>query len=362
MKSVGSMDTTPDAPTAASTNHPAPHAALGDWDQLALAPADLTHEFVDLPHLEEIHRLSHIEVSRLQELWGASGAMVWELQATLSQVVAQVMDLEREHGPIDRQLLRRALEPLRWLLRKSPFVRRIQAWPRGYPGDFETVEMLLNGASLEASGRWGAAIDQMALASPIVLQHHFKIRRQAEMVMQVSRTRRGAARILVIASGGARDLLSIASHLRHSRDRVVLNDVDEDALTLAAERLRFLGDRLTVVKGNALKMRKSLALNGPYDLVMAGGLYDYLDAREASSLTRMIGRTLLEHDGTFFFTNIRKHHPFKIWMEGMCSWDLVERDADECAELVEKAGLQPTEVTLDPTGLAYLIEARATRG
>src|SRR5262245_14775001 len=27
---------------------------------------------------------------------------------------------------------------------RSPFFRRIQSWPRGYPGDFETIEYLCN--------------------------------------------------------------------------------------------------------------------------------------------------------------------------------------------------------------------------
>jgi hypothetical protein len=37
---------------------------------------------------------------------------------------------------------------------RSPFVRRLQSWPRGYPGDFETVEYLLSQEVMAPRGAW----------------------------------------------------------------------------------------------------------------------------------------------------------------------------------------------------------------
>src|SRR5581483_12083216 len=44
---------------------------------------------------------------------------------------------------IDITETKRALLPAIEVHRESPFVRRLCDWPRGYPGDFETVEILM---------------------------------------------------------------------------------------------------------------------------------------------------------------------------------------------------------------------------
>ncbi len=44
------------------------------------------------------------------------------------------------------------LEPVRRIHARSAFVKRLQEWPRGYPGDFETVEYLCGGRSRAEEG------------------------------------------------------------------------------------------------------------------------------------------------------------------------------------------------------------------
>ena len=46
-------------------------------------------------------------------------------------------------GPGLRATLMPHLEQIRALHARSPFVARLQAWPRGYAGDFETVEYIV---------------------------------------------------------------------------------------------------------------------------------------------------------------------------------------------------------------------------
>src|SRR5215831_14737821 len=59
----------------------------------------------------------------------------------LSAVLTEARRCEIEGIGYDRIL--QALEPLRKELRRGELWRRTQDWPRGYPGDFETIEMMV---------------------------------------------------------------------------------------------------------------------------------------------------------------------------------------------------------------------------
>lgn len=307
--------------------------------------------------------LSTAAAEEVRDFWARAsgaepGALLWSFQRGVARLLGMAAELEQAFGAIERSRLRAALDPMRALLSRGTLLRRIQEWPRGYPGDFQTIETMLDGHVSVPEDPVAGLVDAVALSSPITLQHGFKIHRQREEVLAASRAHGGRANILVIACGGARDLNGIRAHLVSSQDRVVLNDIDEDALALASSRLSGMGDRLQVVHGNALMKRRALAALGPFDLVVAGGLYDYLDERAAKTLTRMISAKLLRPGGRFFFTNIRRAHPFRLMMEGMVNWELIERDEPELEDIAASAGLGEVRVDLDATGLAYLVAAQ----
>lgn len=50
---------------------------------------------------------------------------------------------EAEEAGVSRTELDAAVAPARELQGASPFVRRLQTWPGGYPGDFETISCLM---------------------------------------------------------------------------------------------------------------------------------------------------------------------------------------------------------------------------
>ena len=78
-----------------------------------------------------------------------------------------------------RQELLGVLQRARVVHAESPFVRRLQEWPRGYAGDFETVEYLLQQRNRAVVGRFAYFLEQYALGSPIAQQHRNKVDIQA---------------------------------------------------------------------------------------------------------------------------------------------------------------------------------------
>jgi len=66
--------------------------------------------------------------------------------AALSAVHAICLGvLHCEESGCTRGEIVEVLGPVRDIHSRSPFVARLQQWPRGYPGDFETVEYICRG-------------------------------------------------------------------------------------------------------------------------------------------------------------------------------------------------------------------------
>jgi SAM-dependent methyltransferase len=173
-------------------------------------------------------------------------------------------------------------------LAHAPFIWRIQNWPRGHPGDFETIELICEGSPKLAASDPFFWIEWYSLNSAIVQQHRNKIEYQQAQLRTVS----ASGRILSVGCGGARDMLALDGRTgRH----VTLVDIDPDALDLARARASKWAESVEVIEGNALKVLRSL--RGPYDMVLFGGLFDYLDDRTIVPLLRLADRLVAVRGG-----------------------------------------------------------------
>jgi extracellular factor (EF) 3-hydroxypalmitic acid methyl ester biosynthesis protein len=262
---------------------------------------------------------------------------------------------EREHLP--RETILGLGQRARAIHGRSPFIARLQTWPRGYQGDFETVDYLMEQQVRAAPGTIEYWLEYLALSSPIAQQHRNKMLVQGHEIMAAVRRCPAGARILVLASGSGPDLAGIQDWLIEQRVQVVLCDGDEQALACARERLAGLGDRLSCVHGSVLASHARLAPFGPFDLIAAGGLFDYLPERQATFLLRVIWQRLLARDGRLFLTNIARGNPFRLWIEYMADWRLIERSADDMRALLAAAcdGNAAASLRRDGSGLAWLL-------
>jgi len=261
--------------------------------------------------------------------------------------------------------MRTAVAAARDVYASAPFARRLQMWPRGYAGDFETVEYILDHRNRAQPGTFAFGIEQVALDSAIAEQHRQKVRIQSQAILGAAiahRGRPGGARVLVLASGGAADVRMIQDALVRLGTRVVLVDQDADALAFALERLPRLAPRVTNVCRNVIRGLVSVRAHGPFDLVVAGGLFDYLPGDLASRLLEQVRERLLTPSGQLLFTNIATGNPFRHWIECLADWRLIHRSADDVVRLCVDAGFEAEDVRVssDPTRLALIVRCAET--
>jgi SAM-dependent methyltransferase len=272
------------------------------------------------------------------------------------RLIVTIVRLEQAGCP--RETLRASVQRARAVHAESPFVRRLQEWPRGYAGDFETVEYLLQQRNRAPVGRFCHFIEQYALGSPIAQQHRNKVDLQArELLAAVGNPKAcGVPRILLLAAGGSPDLRQVERTVADYPFAVTLLDQDKEALAFSAANLPLIRNHLTLVCENVIRGLARAAGHGPFDLVLAGGLFDYLPDRVATSLLRQLRSRLLRSGGQLLFTNISRENPYQRWIEYMADWFLIHRSADDLVALCVAAGFADGAVAIetDRTGLALI--------
>jgi hypothetical protein len=237
----------------------------------------------------------------------------------------------------------------------SPFVTRLQQWPRGYPGDFETIEWLWRGDNRAPAGTLAYAIENYALNASISQQHRNKVNFQAACMLQAFVTAR-PCRILSIGCGSSPDLRTVIDQVP-STATIVLCDSDEDALAYSRTKLEPIGAQIHLVHGMVPRVLRRVRDYGPFDLILAGGLFDYLS-------DRFIARTLadawsmLSPTGRIVFTNIATGNPFRVWIEYLGDWKLIERSESDVARICGDAGVAAPVMVRDATELAIVATVR----
>jgi extracellular factor (EF) 3-hydroxypalmitic acid methyl ester biosynthesis protein len=264
-----------------------------------------------------------------------------------------------EEAGMDRMMLLPHVGRLRALHARSPFVERLQTWPRGYPGDFETVEWLCDARNQAPAGSIAWAIEECALQSPVAQQHRNKVGLQARAILSAV-IASPLARVASIGCGGCRDLSLIQDYIPDHRGTFVLVDADPDALAFARERLPRLAGRCEFVPGSVPRILSKVLAAGPFNLVVAGGLFDYLPNRWAIATLRAV-RRMLAPGGTLLFSNIAAGNPFRPWIEYLGDWTLIERDAEALERLIKQADFAAGSVRIsrDSTALAMMVTVTA---
>ena len=290
---------------------------------------------------------------QLQEQRHTPVELLHATAASMHRFAITILGCER--AGLDRDALLPDLAGVRQLHAQSPFVHRLQSWPRGYAGDFETVESLCDATNRAPAGTVPWAIEEYALQSPVAQQHRNKVALQARMILSTL-AREPHARIASIGCGGCRDLGLIQEYVARLPGTFVLVDSDPDALQLARERLPQLARRCTFVVGSVPRVLSKVMADGPFDLVVAGGLFDYLPDQWAVATLKAVQR-ILAPGGRLLLSNIASGNPFRPWLEYLADWRLIERNEADMRALIAKAGIDGrVHMYRDTTQLALMVD------
>ena len=279
--------------------------------------------------------------------------------AAVHAMLASIVDLEQLG--VDKDRIHAIVAPVRTMHAESPLITRMQAWPRGYAGDYETVEMLLAGQCVSEIGTLPYYLERYLLDCPATQQHRNKVAIQADLIRSTI-TENPDATVLVVACGGCPDLRLLFNELKTFRGQLWLNDIDKEALDGSATAIGSVLPQVRSAPGNVVELLRDAKSLPRFDLIVAGGLFDYLEDRVARFVIRG-AYSCLRPGGRFFFTNIGRN-PYRPWMEYCGEWFLRERDAANLRALAVESGVSAENVQLstETTGLTHLVEVIKTIG
>jgi len=150
--------------------------------------------------------------------------------------------------------------------------------------------------------------------------------------------RKPRAKVLSVACGPCCDVRSILAEVASTDGSFVFNDSDEDAIVYARSHFPpHVDQRCTWVGGNVFNRLRRLAELGPYDLIMAGGLFDYLSDRQCSWLVGHLVQ-MMAPESKLFFTNIASDNPFRLCMEHIACWKLIARSENDIGRCLVPTG------------------------
>ena len=302
--------------------------------------------------IETVEKFTELEESGFDDEHSAYHAVV----SLVHQLCMNIGHAEKlGHNRTD---IERILEPVWELHSRSPFFRRMQSWPRGYPGDYETIEYLCECVSKARPGTVEYFIDQYGVTCNMAQQHRNKLTWQAAKVLQTSLGSAEESHVLSIACGGSRDLRTIQSLLQAAPVQLFLNDIDADALAHSVNTLPHLDGRLYPIHANVFSAVRTFKKRGPFDLIVTGGLFDYLSDKQITWLLEKLFESL-KTEGRLCFTNIARGNPYRVWMEYLGDWKLLERSEADITTLIRETDLETStqlDISRDQTGLTHLVE------
>ena len=215
----------------------------------------------------------------------------------------------------------------------GPFFDRSFGKLRGYPGDFETIEIIYNcrpcGADLRARifddyYLWTVA------ARAVRNRLAYLVGRLGEGVQAWAAQGVVPARVLSLGSGPGRELALLADTSVFSDvAAVTLLDLDTEALRFARSRINGrMNGRVTYLRGNALRFARGPDRPAqPFHIIYAAGLFDYLNADQARNLIEDC-HGLLAPGGRLIIDNFCVDLPAneRVLIEWLLEWYLLYRD------------------------------------
>jgi len=228
----------------------------------------------------------------------------------------------------------RVITPIRAWSAAGPFFHHAFTKPCGYPGDFETIEIIYD-CCPRGEDLPGLIFDDYYLharpAQAVRNRLAYLVDRLAAEVARRTAAGIQPVRLLSLGSGPARELALLSERPGCARAvEVTCLDMDDAALTYARQRInRRLNGPVQFVHDNALRYAHGVNRPAqPFDVIYAAGLFDYLDANLAARLIEDC-HGMLAPGGTLIVGNFstETHPNDRVLVDWLLDWPLHYREA-----------------------------------
>lgn len=239
---------------------------------------------------------------------------------------------------------------------------RWYAKPRGYAGDFMTIDWIYQN-NPQGVGRLGSLLDRCFLNVPAAQAVRNRRGLLAEYIQTaLEQTDGQTTRITSLACGPAAEIFDVFETLDDpARLRATLIDIDLQALAFVGDKRdrRQLQRQIELVNGNLVYLatgRQELKL-APQDLIYSIGLIDYFSDKFVILLLNYI-HSLLRPGGKVVLGNFHPRNPDRALMDYILDWKLIHRSEEDMNRLFAASSFaQPcTDIRFEQAGVNLFAE------
>jgi SAM-dependent methyltransferase len=268
-------------------------------------------------------------------------------------------DASTENSSVKAELGARLQREILPFVLLTETMERFYSKPRGYAGDFQTIEMIYRNRPT-GTKRIGPLLDRCFLSSPIATAIRNRPVLLAKEIMNTVQANDGAAHVTCLACGPAQEVFDVFQQLDASRRlQVSLIDIDLQALAYVAERRDNAGlqNRINLINANLVYLalgRQKLELQDQ-DLIYSLGLIDYFNDKFVIKLLNWIhGR--LRPGGTVILGNFHPNNYCKAVMDYVLEWRLLHRSEEKMHRLLTASffGRPCSRIQFESEGISFL--------
>jgi extracellular factor (EF) 3-hydroxypalmitic acid methyl ester biosynthesis protein len=310
-----------------------------------------------LPEMQNDAAITNMQVATLKKMDAQAHSISFEEEDIVLAFLQKLKRvIEKLENVLSREEIIQYIPNIRKVAAHSPFVRRAQEWPKGYQGDFETIEHIISEKNKAMPGTAGYVIENFFISADICRQHNNKVKRQAALIADAIKIN-SHAKILSVGCGTSQDIKENIEIIKKSQVQITLVDVDADALKYSRQAVEEISSHVKTIQGNIYKIVRTL--DDKYDAVVIGGVFDYLSEKAIIRILAAL-KNNMKSGGTIFFTNITNNNPYRIYMEYLSDWMLIERSAEDINRLLKESGCNEMDIEIktDSTGLAWLVSIK----
>lgn len=235
------------------------------------------------------------------------------------------------------------------IFQDSYFLMRIRNWPRGYPGDYETLEKFYHGVPIKSEGV-GMYLDNYIVSRTLAKGVRERKRLLSKLLVSELEQREPKQKILNIACGSSREIFDIGKKINNYDPRITFIDYDQNAVNYSKTLIFNEGinvEHYEFMQYNALKLTSKEAVEstfGKRDIIYSAGLFDYV---ETDHLKKMLSSLYdsLEPNGVLIapFKDMKNYKIFDYhWL---VDWSyFLQRTIDEVENILVEATNSKVEI------------------
>lgn len=327
------------------------------WEDLFSGISDFK-ELIALVDQRAIANKDTVSDEDLQQVHEKFKQLYTEFNVLLSDEKLASSPIKQEIGKI----VKKEFLPLVLLTETA---ERCYSKPRGYAGDYFSIEMIYRNQP-GGYGRLGPVIDDCFLQFPAAQAVRNRRAILVREIMQTLVAKKGEiANVMSIACGPAREILDVLTSVDgENRLRATLLDFDLEALSFVNDEVEKLGlkkQHIELVNENILYLilgKKQLPLK-EQDLVYSVGLIDYFKDRIVIKLLDYI-YTILQPNGRVILGNFHPKNPSKAFMDHVFDWSLIHRSEEEMDTLFMRSKFKKPcdRIIFEEEGINLFAECR----